>query len=250
MRIQRAIKGLHEPFQADVFVVVNLPRQLTELLRHLVGELPERELEGLDVLPARVGGELRAGHLISYFLDRVWKGAFEVVDVGLRKACLVDVRIVTAKPFLCLKRDCLAFIGSKLVLKEILSISFFGFKLTLFELSPGCFERRHEVCAKLITNCGTYRVLLLKAIVNPRRNVTTNWVLNLNCRVDIRSGGDTKSSLKIIKKRPSISADFIQFVCDTDVDGLAGMQEQLFDFFGEIFGDGRYVFKDDFGDRF
>ncbi|GBE63501.1 N-methylhydantoinase B, putative [Babesia ovata] len=80
-----AVKGLHEAFQADVFVVLNLPRQLTELLRHLVGELPERELQGLDVLPARVGGELVGGlfdlsiHLTLHFSSDL---ASRCVDEG------------------------------------------------------------------------------------------------------------------------------------------------------------------------
>ncbi|GBE63124.1 type I secretion outer membrane family protein, putative [Babesia ovata] len=85
----RAIKGLHEPFQADVFVVVNLPRQLSELPRHLGGELPERELEGLGVLPARVGGEFVGG--LFYVLPDVFLQLFDVVILGF---CQVRKQIV------------------------------------------------------------------------------------------------------------------------------------------------------------
>ncbi|GBE63038.1 hypothetical protein BOVATA_045310 [Babesia ovata] len=71
-----AIKGLHEAFQADVLVVVNHPRQLFQLPRHLVGELLERELEGLDVLPARVGGEF-----VARIFRCLFGMAFEFADV-------------------------------------------------------------------------------------------------------------------------------------------------------------------------
>ncbi|GBE63021.1 ABC transporter, putative [Babesia ovata] len=66
----------HKLLVALIQVITNFFRQLSELLRHLLRELLERELEGLDVLPARVGGEL-----VARILRRFFGVTFEFIDV-------------------------------------------------------------------------------------------------------------------------------------------------------------------------